>query len=423
MIHNYNISKYLTDKLVVLGINQTIASITTIIALLILIFLLSVAANYIAKKLILSVLKSFVRKSKTIWDDILLEKKVFNRLSHFAPAIVIHYLIGIALEGYPGWIELIKNGTYIYMIAVTGLVLDSFLSALNEIYNTLPISKTRSIKSYTQVAKIVIYFIIAIVVIAVLLNKNVGTLFAGLGAFAAVLMLIFQDSIKGLVSGVQLSANDMVRPGDWISMPKYNTDGTVLEITLNTVKVQNWDKTISTIPTHALVQDSFSNWRGMEESGGRRIARSVNIDITSIKFCSPEMIEKFKKVEVLKEYIDSKLKDVENHNKTKAIDDNDVINGRRLTNIGTFRIYLERYLRNHPLIKKDLTLLVRQLAPEEKGVPIQIYCFTSKQAWIEYEAVQGDIFDHILSVIPEFELKVFQNPSGADFKALGSKNN
>lgn len=239
-----------------------------------------------------------------------------------------------------------------------------------------------------------------------------------MGAVAAVILLIFKDTILGLVAGVQLTANNMVRIGDWISMPSHNADGTVLEITLNTVKVQNWDKTISTIPTYALVTNSFSNWRGMEESGGRRIKRHINIDMQSVKFLNVEMIAKFKKIAYLKEYIDKKEKELEEYNKKNNFDDSVLVNGRRMTNLGVFRKYLEEYLRHHPKIHQDMTFLVRHLQPDEKGIPIEIYVFSKDQEWAKYEAIQADIFDHILAVIPEFELSVFQFPTGNDLKKL-----
>jgi miniconductance mechanosensitive channel len=239
-----------------------------------------------------------------------------------------------------------------------------------------------------------------------------------MGAMAAVLMLVFRDSILGLVAGVQLSANRMVKVGDWISMPSHHADGTVMEITLNTVKVRNWDKTISTIPTYAMVSDSFINWRGMEESGGRRIARAINIDLRSVKFCTPEMLEKFRKIHHLKDYIDQRQKEIEEYNRKHNVDESLPVNGRRMTNLGVFRKYLENYISNHPKIHKGMTLIIRHLEPTEKGLPIQIYAFSKEVEWAKYESVQADIFDHILAIIPLFELRVFQNPGGEDLKEI-----
>ena len=242
----------------------------------------------------------------------------------------------------------------------------------------------------------------------------------GLGAMAAVLILVFKDTILGFVASIQLSANKMVNVGDWISMPKYNADGTVIDISLNTVKVQNWDKTIATIPTYALVSESFNNWKGMEESGGRRIKRSINIDMKSVDFLNKDQIDKFRKYHVLKDYITSKEKEISDYNKSLKLDEDTITNGRKMTNLGTFRKYLENYLHNHPKIHQDMTFLVRHLQPTEKGLPIEIYVFSNDQAWANYESIQADIFDHILAIIPEFGLRVFQNPTGDDFQKLAS---
>jgi len=256
------------------------------------------------------------------------------------------------------------------------------------------------------------------VIIAIIIGKNPMSLLVGLGASAAVLMLVFKDTILGLVASVQLSANNMVKPGDWIEMPSRNADGTVLEITLNTVKVQNWDRTISTIPTYAMVSESFHNWKGMEESDGRRIKRSVFIDKKSVSFCSDEMLERFRKIHILKEYIDEKTAEIKQYNEERGIDSSIPVNGRRLTNIGVFRKYMELYLKNNPKINQEATCMVRQLQPTERGIPMEIYCFSNEKTWVLYEGVQADIFDHVFAIVPEFGLKLFQNPSGDDFRAL-----
>jgi miniconductance mechanosensitive channel len=239
-------------------------------------------------------------------------------------------------------------------------------------------------------------------------------LIGGLGAFSAVLMLIFKDPILGFVGGIQLSVNKMLAPGDWISMPKFDADGTVIDISLTTVKVQNWDKSISMIPTYSLISDSFRNWKGMEESDGRRIKRWINIDVKSIRFCTPEMLQKFEKIEYLTYYIQHKQKELEEYNASRNVDNSIMVNGRRQTNIGVFRAYLVEYLRNHPNINPEMTLMVRQLQPTEKGLPIEIYGFSKIKAWEQYEAIQSDIFDHVLAVVPEFDLRIFQNRTGDD---------
>ncbi|MBN2651768.1 MAG: mechanosensitive ion channel [Spirochaetales bacterium] len=409
----------LTEYTESLGLSYELASILSAVVLLSCLLLVSILAYFIAKNLIINIASKVVKKTKNTWDDILLEEKVFDYFAYFGPAIIIHLLVGQALGEFYEWISLIRSATYIYMIITSVLIINALLNALYKISkSSKKVTSSRGIKSYIQVVKILVITIAFFLILAILLNKKVGTIFAGLGAFVAVLMFIFQDTIKGFISSLQLSANDMVRIGDWISMPKYGADGDVVDISLHTIKIQNWDKTISTIPTTALVQDSFTNWRGMVESGGRRIARSVYIDISSIKFCTAEMLEKFKKIEILENYIDTKLSEIEQYNKDHNVDSLTLVNGRKLTNIGTFRIYLEKYLRKNPNISSDMTLLVRQLEPTERGLPIQIYCFSKVQAWADYENIQGDIFDHILSIASEFDLRIFQNPSGSDFLKL-----
>lgn len=405
------------DWLEGLGVSSQIAVLLENISVFLVIVLLAFLADRITKGILIRVIKVLVQRSKNKYDDILLKKKVFTRLAHIAPALVVNATV-IYFVDASGLMEFIQVLTKFYIILVAALVVDSLLSALHEIYTQLPISSGRNIKGYVQLVKIIAYIIAVLVVISILTKQPIGGLLAGLGAFAAVLILVFRDTILGLVASIQLSGNKMVNVGDWISMPKYNADGDVIDISLNTVKVQNWDKTIATIPTYALVQDSFNNWKGMEESGGRRIKRSINIDMQSVHFVDNETLQKYKKIRVLKEYIEEKEKEIEAFNKKVGVDTSDAINGRRITNLGTFRIYLEKYLQNHPKIHKDMTFLVRHLQPTEKGIPIEIYVFSNDQAWANYEAIQADIFDHVLAVIPEFGLRVFQNPTGEDWRSL-----
>jgi miniconductance mechanosensitive channel len=414
-----NLLNTLNEWLLSAGMDADTAGILRFVILITGIALLSYLVNIIAKSILLRVLKVITRKTKTFWDDVLFERKVFDKLSHLAPALVIYYLAPPTLEEYPGWLEIIQSATSIYMLVVVLMVIIAFLNALNTIYQNYEISKVKSIKGYLQVGKIIAYLFITITIIAILIGKSPLLLFTGLGAFAAVLLLVFKDTILGLVGSVQLSANDMIRPGDWISMPNFGADGTVMDINLTTVKVQNWDKTITTIPTYALVANSFQNWRGMEESGGRRIKRSISIDMNSVKFCSPEMLERFRKIQLISEYIDGKEKELQEHNNQYQIDESVVVNGRRQTNLGVFRAYLERYLRRHPQVHQEMTFLVRHLEPTEKGIPMEIYVFSKVQEWAKYESIQADIFDHILASIRLFDLEVFQNPSGSDFRQLG----
>lgn len=404
---NYDIASnyagYLTTTIILLGI--------AIMAWL---------ANFITKRIILVAVKRYVQKSKNQWDDIFYEKKVFNRLSQLAPAIIIYYLIPIALPHNIGWVHFLQTLTSAYMVFIVMLTIVAFFNAINQIYASNPVNQGKSIKSYIQAINIFVYFMGIIVVLSLVLHKDLTYFVTGLGAMAAVLLLIFKDSILGLVAGIQLSANDMVKIGDWIVVPKYNADGTVEEVTLNIVKVRNWDKTITSVPTYALISESFINWRGMEESGGRRIKRSILIDMKTVKFLGKELQKKLVKSKLLKDYILDKQKEIDEYNKKYNLDNTTLINGRRMTNLGTFRKYLENYLRENENINTNMTFLVRHLQPTDRGIPIEIYVFSKIREWKRYEDIQADIFDHILAVLPEFELEIFQNPSGHDIQKLGS---
>lgn len=398
----------LTDGMQLFLENATIILATIILAVL---------ADFIVKRIIIGSITRLVKRSKNDWDDVFVKQKVFNRLAHLAPAIIVFYALQYIFEA-ENLVTFLGNITQAYMVLVVLLVIDALINALHEIYRKLPVSQGRNIKGYVQVVKIIFYSMAVILIIAILAEKEVGTMLAGLGAMAAVLMLVFKDTILGFVASIQLSANKMVNVGDWISMPKYNADGDVIDISLNTVKVQNWDKTIATIPTYALVSESFHNWKGMEESGGRRIKRSINIDMNSVTFLSKSQIDKLRKFHLLKDYIEQKEKEINEYNRSLEMEEGTVTNGRRMTNLGTFRKYLEEYLHNHPKVHQDMTFLVRHLQPTEKGIPLEIYVFSKDQAWANYEAIQADIFDHILAILPEFDLYVFQNPTGSDFQKV-----
>jgi miniconductance mechanosensitive channel len=382
--------------------------------LAIVVLLVAYIFNLIAKRVILRVVSYFIKKSRTSWDDVLHQRKVFVRLSHLAPALVIYFTAAL----FPPVQDFLLRLSMVYMIAVGLLVINAFLNAVVDIYGTFEISRQRPIKGYIQIAKIIFFIFVGIVIISVILDRSPLLLLSGLGAMTAILLLLFKDSILGLVASVQLSQNDMIRIGDWIEMPKYGADGDIIDVTLTTVKVQNWDKTITSIPAYSLVSDSFKNWRGMSESGGRRIKRSIHIDMNSVKFCSDLMLQKFNKYQLIKDYIQSKKEEIERYNAENNIDSSELINGRNMTNLGTFRAYLVAYLKNHPNINQDMTFLIRHLPPGPNGLPIEIYVFSNDQVWANYEAIQADIFDHILAVIPLFELRVFQNPSGNDFRTL-----
>ena len=403
-----------------LGLGANMAQFTKVTTSILAIIILAIVANWVAKKIIVVGLTAITKRTKNTWDNFLVERKVFHRLSHLAPALVIQFSIGIALYDYnPSLTHLIEKFTYIYIIIVWMMVIGSLFNALHDIYLTLDISKDKPIKGYVQLVKIIVYVIGGILVVSYLFEKDPTKLLVGLGTSAAILTLVFKDTILGLVASIQASANNMVKPGDWIEMPGRGADGTVLEISLNTVKVQNWDRTISTFPTYALVSESFTNWKGMMESDGRRIKRSIFIDTSSVKFCSEELLEKLKRIQLIKGYIEERSKEIEEFNVEMGFDTEMPVNGRRLTNLGIFRQYLVLYLKAHPGINSEATCMVRQLQPTEKGIPLEVYCFSSDKAWVNYEGIQSDIFDHILASISQFNLKIFQNPSGTDFqKAL-----
>ena len=408
--------KVLTDWVVNQGIDLAAADYFARGLLLLAILVLSYIAYVVAKYFVLKGIATIIGRTATQWDDVILKKQVFKRLAHLAPAIVIYLSVSIPFEGYDGLISFINGLALIYMIIMGLLAIDALLNAALAIYQTYEVSNRVPIKGFMQVFKIIIYFASAIFIISILLNKTPIYLFSSLGALTAVLMFIFKDAILGFVAGIQLSANRMVSNGDWIEMPKYGADGEIIEIALTTVKVQNWDKTITTIPTYALISDSFKNWRGMSESGGRRIKRSINIDMNTIKFCTDDMLDRFSKIQYISRYIEETKQAIIQNNKLQQVDPSSVVNGIRMTNIGTFRAYVKSYLHNHPMISKEMTLLTRQLAPTEHGLPIEIYVFSLDKAWANYEDIQADIFDHLFAVIPEFDLRVFQDPSGRDFR-------
>ena len=392
---------------------QTIGYLSNMI-MIVFIAVVSMLANFIAKKIVLKTIIHIVNNNRYTWDNIILEKKVFHKLSHLVPAIIIYYSASI----FPPYQALIEKAALTYMIIVTITVFNALLNAFDAIYRSFEVSKIRPVKGYIQVAKIVLFIIGGIAVISNLIGQNPLIILSGLGALSAVLMLVFKDSILGLVAGVQLSSNDMVRVGDWIEMPKYNADGDVIDITLNTVKVMNFDKTITMIPSYALISDSFKNWRGMQVSGGRRIKRSFYIDTSSICFCTKEMIEEFQRIHYLTDYVTTRINEINAYNMEHQINTESKVNGRQLTNVGVFREYVHQYLRNHPKIHKDMTLIVRQLAPGDNGLPLEVYAFSNDTNWGVYESIQADIFDHIFAVAPTFGLRAFQNPTGHDIVHL-----
>jgi miniconductance mechanosensitive channel len=408
----------LTEWVVNVGIPGHMAAYATFAIVAAAVLVLGWLADVLTKRILLAGVRAFIERSRFSWDNVLLEKRVFNRLSHIAPALVVYLLAPLAFSGTPVFAAFCRNASVIYMIVITLLVADSFLDALHDIYRTTGAAKRFPIKGFIQASKIIIFISGAILVLSAVTSRTPIFFLSGLGALTAVLMLIFKDAILGFVAGIQITTNDMVREDDWIEMPQYGADGDVIDISLTTVKVQNWDKTITTIPTYAFISQSFKNWRGMQESGGRRIKRALNIDIGSIRFCDEEMLGRFSEIRLIKDYLKRKKEDIAEHNRNLGIDGSSLVDGRHLTNIGTFRAYVESFLRNHPNIHQEMTFLVRQLSPTENGLPLEIYVFCNDQDWARYESIQGDIFDHLLAAAPVFDLRIFQQPTGSDFRKL-----
>lgn len=387
-------------------------------SLLLVAFLVAAAAYFVVRKIVFGTVTKVIQKTEASWDDELLNSRIFKWLSLLIPAVIILNAAPHAIithhDGVPVFRSFIEISAKIGIIIFSFLAVNSLLNVLERIYGTFEVSKELPIKSFFQVIKIILVLAALIYIISTLIGKSPVLIFSGLGAMTAIIMLIFKDSILGLVAGIQLSANRMVARGDWIEMPKFGADGEVLEVALTTVKIRNWDKTITTIPTYALISDSFKNWRGMSSSGVRRIKRSVSLDMSTVAFLDEESLPRLRKISLLKDYLANKEEGIEKWNAENA-DPSNPLNARSLTNLGTFRAYIREYLKTHPKIAQNETLLVRQLQPTENGIPIELYIFTTDNRWAYYEDIQSDIFDHFLSVLPEFGLRAFQAPSDHSF--------
>ncbi|MGD9489039.1 MAG: mechanosensitive ion channel family protein [Calditrichaceae bacterium] len=376
--------------------------------------LLSFISYVIVARILLRFAEQIIRKTKTQLDDVLLESNILKKISYIVPILVVYNLAFL----FPKLSGVLVSVSQVLLIWVFVLSLTAFLSVLNRYYENLPTAKERPIKGYIQITNIFIYIIAIIFIIGLLSGQSPWTILGGVGALTAVILLIFRDTILSFVASLQISSYDLVHIGDWIEMPKYGADGDVIDLALHTVKIQNWDKTITVIPTHKLVEDSFKNWRGMKQAGGRRIKRAVYIDLNTIKFCDEEMIRRFEEFQLITDYIRRKKQELAEYNKKYHIENDRLVNGRRMTNIGTFRAYIEAYLKRHPKVNQELTSMVRQLPPGPTGLPIEIYVFTNDIVWQNYEAIQADIFDHILAVVPQFDLQIYQNPSGRDISGI-----
>ena len=367
-----------------------------------------------SKIIILKPINSWFRKTKTKLDDIFLQSGFFNRLIYLIPLLILYNLEGIFSQ-YSIIIHRILNSIFVLIILICINVL---LSALGDVYDRSRFSRRIHIKGYLQVVKLILFIVGILGIITILTGQSPVYLLSGIGALTAVLMLVFKDTILSFVATIQINSNDLFKIGDWVDAPQFGADGDVVDIALHTVKIQNWDKTITTIPTHKLIDSSFKNWRGMTDSGGRRIKRAIYIDISTIRFWDEELLRRFQQFDLLQDYLESKLKEVDNSNQTVAANLDQIVKGRLFTNIGTFRAYIKAFLKNHSDIHDKMTFLIRQLPPGEKGLPMEIYVFTNDTDWVRYESIQSDIFDHLMAIISEFDLKVFQNPSGNDFKSI-----
>lgn len=375
------VTGFINEILLSWGFSQSWADDLTSGIILVVILAIAFLGDAICRHIILTAVARLVKKTKATWDDIVFDRKVLTHVSHLVAPIVLYILLPLAISNL-GLLSFIQRICMIYIISVFLKFISSLLTALFHVYSEKEQFRDRPLKGLLQTVQVILFFIGGIIIVSILIDKSPMVLLTGLGASAAVLMLVFKDSIMGFVSGIQLSANNMLRVGDWIQMPKYGADGTVIEVTLNTVKVRNWDNTITTIPPYALVSDSFQNWRGMQESGGRRIKRSIRIDMNSVKFCTPEMLAKYKKIQLLKDYIEETEKVIEDYNKEHGIDNSILVNGRRQTNLGVFRAYLTNYLKSLPTVNQDLTCMVRQLQPTEQGIPLELYFFSAIKAWV-----------------------------------------
>ena len=387
---------------------------------LIIILFLGWISYYLFKHYIVRFLNHLLSRFEHPWLAALIDNHPVSHIAKLAPLVIFYYYTGLIEHGIA---DIFRNFCLVGMLWVAMIILDDLLDTAESIYDKYPISRSKPIKGYIQVAKIILYSLLIISSAAVIIGKSPLYFLSGLGAITAILLLVFKDTILSLVASIQIATNGMIRMGDWISMPSFQADGDIVDIALHHVTIQNWDKTLTTIPTHKFLDTPFKNWKGMSESGGRRICRSIYIDLNSVKLVDKQLISKLSKITLIHDYINSRQSEIDSYNEANKIDMKSKVNGRNQTNLGIFRQYLQNYLDAHPNISNDMTKLVRQQAPTEKGVPIQLYIFTNTTVWADYESIQSDIFDHIFSTIHEFELRLFQNPTGNDLKELKELSN
>jgi miniconductance mechanosensitive channel len=384
------------------------------------VLLLAWVAYFLFKGFVVHTLQSVILRLHESWAQALIKNRPIEKLAYLAPILILYHYAHVVPQVLSSPIQ---NLGLVCMLWILLAILDDLLDTINDIYQEYEVSTYRPIKGYLQILKIVLYGLGILVTIAILLNRSPWYFLSGIGALTAVLLLVFRDTLLSFVAGIQITYNDMIRIGDWIEMPQFNADGDVIDIALHTVQVQNWDKTITAIPTHKFISEAFKNWKGMTEFGGRRISRSIYIDVNSVKACDKELFSRLEKIDLIQAYIQNREAEIQQKNDKSKSSLVSLLNGRYQTNIGIFRAYLREYLRHHPHLNQDMTLLVRQKAPQERGIPIQIYAFTRTTEWLAYEDVQSDIFDHIFASVSEFDLRIFQNPVGSDFRALKDATN
>jgi miniconductance mechanosensitive channel len=373
--------------------------------------------DYISRNIILKIVARYAKRSNNPYDDILVEMRVFKHLAHVIPALVAKYGITFVFHDFITLISPLQKLVDAYIVIAIIFFVQAVLRAIKTLLLNSEDFKDKPIGSYTQLLNIINYLVGILFIVSNVTDKPLWTLLTAFGALSALIILTFRDTILGLVASIQISGNDIVRIDDWIEVPKYGADGHVIEINLTTIKVKNWDNTVTTIPTYVLINDAFKNWRGMEESEGRRMKRSVNIKISSIKFCTPEILEQFKKIDLIREYVTQKESEINLYNAEHKINKSVLANGRNLTNVGIFREYLSNYIQKHPKVNKELIMMVRQLPPTDKGLPLEIYCFTLDKEWVDHETIAADIFDQVLATISSFDLEIFEGPTGKDFQA------
>lgn len=392
-----------------------LAGLTGVAGLLV----LAVVVHRITRLILVSGTRRFAAQTKSHWDDELVGHGIFRKLSHFVPAFIVYFGVDWFNDLPEQTVAVVKNVSVAYAVLFIVLALGALINTISSVYEKQPVSRERPLKGFFQITKIVVYCVGAVLVLAAVVDRSPLLFFSGLGALTAVLLLVFKDTILSLVASVQIATSGILRVGDWVEMPQYGADGDVIDIALHTVRVQNWDKTVTTIPTHRFISDAFKNWRYMSASGGRRIKRALHMDIGSVRFLTPAEVDGLREFALLRDYIDEKRADLQEANADLTDDGN--VNARRLTNLGTFRAYVLAYLKHHSGINPRMTLIVRQLDPTANGIPLEIYAFTKSTEWVEHERAKSDVFDHLIAITPSFDLRVFQAPSGQDIQGAATK--